>query len=66
MEAAEIRKVVEQILQEKGLSNLLDMFQREHLVPRGTHNLDDGWSGTFVNGDGDTVTVANGVITDVS
>ena len=25
-----------------------------------------GWSGTFLNGDGDTVTVSNGLITDVS
>jgi len=26
----------------------------------------NGWSGTFTNGDGDTVTVSNGIITDVS
>jgi len=26
----------------------------------------DGWSGSFTNGDGDTVTVTNGIITDVS
>ena len=25
-----------------------------------------GWSGSFTNGDGDTVTVVNGVITDIS
>lgn len=25
-----------------------------------------GWTGTFTNGDGDTVTVKNGIITDVS
>lgn len=26
----------------------------------------DGWSGTFANGDGNTVTVSSGIITDVS
>jgi hypothetical protein len=32
----------------------------------GTIHTDNGWSGTFTNGDGDTVTVLNGLITDVS
>lgn len=27
---------------------------------------DSGWTGSFTNGDGDTVTVKNGIITDVS
>lgn len=28
--------------------------------------INAGWSGSFTNGDGDTVTVVNGKITDVS
>lgn len=28
--------------------------------------MDEGWSGSFTNGDGDTVTVVRGKITDVS
>ena len=32
----------------------------------GTIQADDGWTGSFTNGDGDTVTVTGGIITDVS
>ncbi|MHA1910522.1 MAG: hypothetical protein ACTSYA_02395 [Candidatus Kariarchaeaceae archaeon] len=32
----------------------------------GTIQADDGWTGTFTNGDGDTVTVTGGIITNVS
>lgn len=31
-----------------------------------TLSAENGWSGTFTNGDGDTVTVSNGIIIDVS
>ena len=37
-----------------------------YLNPAGNVKCKNGWSGTFTNGDGDTVTVSGGIITDVS
>lgn len=37
-----------------------------YLNPAGDVKCKNGWSGTFTNGDGDTVTVLNGIITNVA